>query len=651
MDRGYYATENYWPDEKTKLEEPIIPINELGQTVPEKDPATGANIVQNVQAAIRSGAGNIQIVLTTPSTAAIGGRPKAYGKEVREALREMAKANEVIISGIEMPTSSISNLSGFNPQSGTISEEKRRQDMQEVKDAIQFAADVAGGGGVDIWSQEFPRTIFDAKWNKTGKWAGQFEAYEDEDKHAVKHLVDERTGRVIQEIRMNQEVAFPVWQQHKGKNTYTDYNGKTVKPNDFTDNEGNKVNMRNRIPKYNKETDMFEVKLIGWEDFKKIAKEENILKEKEKGRPLRPGERETPEEAFYKASLRAQESISRGWVFSYTRDTKEALEGIHNLERIKKIPENQRPPDRSGRPPSDEDIKDDLQRLRRQVLANREMATGQLQQMKDLQQQQAHITTAEKFAKDKAIESYAELGIHSMDESHAKNTEKPLYVGPELGWPQGWGGHPDEFIELIQKSRQKMAKDLQVDRKMSERDAKDAAARHLKGLFDTSHMGMWLNHFKKEHPQETEQQRLDRFNGWFMEQSEKLAKAGIVGGIQAVDSASGAHGHLPPGQGIFPIVESVKKFKEHGYTGFVVSEGHEEEQFNRGRILLQTWKAFGSPIASGGYPMADEAGLSTIPTWPMIQSAYFRHSYPPNFIVGAYSPSNEWKLWTETPLE
>jgi len=117
--------------------------------------------------------------------------------------------------------------------------------------------------------------------------------------------------------------------------------------------------------------------------------------------------------------------------------------------------------------------------------------------------------------------------------------------------------------------------------------------------------------------------------------------------LQAVDSASGAHGHLPPGQGILPVKDAVVRLREKwNFTGFIVSEGHEEEQFGQNRILTQAWKEFGSPIASSGYPLSGGA-----PQWPMIQSAYFRHTYPPNFIVGAYSPSNEWKLWTETPLE
>ncbi|MBS3143010.1 hypothetical protein J4464_06495, partial [Candidatus Woesearchaeota archaeon] len=135
--------------------------------------------------------------------------------------------------------------------------------------------------------------------------------------------------------------------------------------------------------------------------------------------------------------------------------------------------------------------------------------------------------------------------------------DKPLFVGPELGWPQAFGGHPDEFIELVQKARAKMTERLTHERNMSEQQAKELSEKHIKGLFDTSHLGMWLRNFRRK-PGESEDQRIKEFNTWFIDQSKKLADSNTVGSIQAVDSATGAHGHLPPGQGIFPVVEAVK---------------------------------------------------------------------------------------------
>ena len=195
LDRAYSEAVPYSAKPR-KLEDPIIPINMLGQTVPEQDPS-GGNIIQNVQAAIRRGAGNIQLVMTTSPEAAIGGRFKAYGHEVREELKEILLANDVKMSGIELPTA-ISNLSGFNRQQGAFSEETRERDIAEVRDAIRFAADVAGGGGVDILSWEFDRNFSDAKWNrdKSGKMIFEPAGGEKGVEKEVVQIVDTVTGRV-----------------------------------------------------------------------------------------------------------------------------------------------------------------------------------------------------------------------------------------------------------------------------------------------------------------------------------------------------------------------------------------------------------------------------------------------------------------------
>src|SRR3990172_3702844 len=95
MDRAYHTIsemDKFTP--KTQLEKPIIPINQLGVTIPEHDPSNRfRNVVQNVQAQIRRGVGTMQIMLQTGTESAVGGRPKAYGEEVRQALREVVAAN------------------------------------------------------------------------------------------------------------------------------------------------------------------------------------------------------------------------------------------------------------------------------------------------------------------------------------------------------------------------------------------------------------------------------------------------------------------------------------------------------------------------------------------------------------------------------
>ena len=101
--------------------------------------------------------------------------------------------------------------------------------------------------------------------------------------------------------------------------------------------------------------------------------------------------------------------------------------------------------------------------------------------------------------------------------------------------------------------------------------------------------------------------------------------------------------NLPAGQGVMPIVEAVKYLKEKGYSGPFLSEGYGDAE----RMLRDTWKAFGSPIYSAVGPVAPGGPVR----WSDVQHGYFGQNQPPNYIFGAYSPSNDWTLWTQTPME
>ncbi|MBS3128141.1 hypothetical protein J4410_03275 [Candidatus Woesearchaeota archaeon] len=700
MERGYYEP----PKDSVSIEEPIVSISSIGQTVPEKDPRTGAHIIQTTQAAIRAGASRIQWVQTTPSTNPIGGRVKSYGKDAREALRELIKVNEVQVAGWEMPTSSITNLSGYNPQSGNISEEKRHEDMNEVRDAIRFVGEVSNGGGVDIWSQEFPRTMFDAPFNRSKEAAKgwTFKAYDLENNMAVKHLVDDRSGRIIQEIRMNQEINYPEWSRYNEKNKkvwekyegrpYHDEKGNLVKPHEYIDYEGNKVERKERVALYDFDRHTLVIQKRTWKDFEDEAREINEERARKKGIPvhmLPEDDRATPQEAFIFASTESQQAIAEAYGREYQSNIEEANRLLEKLKEAKKYYEQIEASvghDKEAlmRLKSEDKIKrynefitpdfrlpteiieEEIRGTRDRVRFSRDMAMGQFQSAKDLEIQRQHIQTAERYAKNRTVESYAELGIYAMQESKAMKTERPVHVGPEIGWPGAWGGHPEEFVDLVKTSRQKMIDLLTspqitdgkekgkanpyFDPGISKKQAEEYANTHIRGVWDASHQGMWLNYFRRK-PGESEDERLQEFNKWYLEQVNKIIQEDVVGDIQAVDSASGAHGHLPAGQGIFPVVEAVKRFREAGWDGSVLSEGHEEEQFGQSRILIETWKAFGAGIGTPGYHSVVPGGPMGGPTWGSVQHAYFGQAHTPYFVFGAYAPSNDWSLWSQVQLE
>jgi sugar phosphate isomerase/epimerase len=661
MDREFHEP----PVEKPRVEKPVLAINELGVTVPEKDPVTGGNIIQNIDANIRMGASKLQIVMSTPHTQAIGGRPKAYGKEARESIRELARANEVMIEGVELPTSSMSNLSGFDPQRGNISEEKRQRDLQEVKEAISFVADIAGGGGVDIWSQEFQRNIVDADWNKKGKWAGKFEAYETEEKFATEYLVDQRTGQIMSEIRHSSDIHEPMFKTAEEDYWGYERDGKTrrlIKKGEWIDMDDRWIDPKDpeqllhRYPEWDDVNKKFKSQRLEWKDIVKRTHTHNE----------RYGTDWDPAEYAFQIQLQNKWIQTRGSSLFYTRQYEDQIkrrkayqQALEHYEKLEKeIPEEELwrimredPVFRGEFLPTEfkkptELLKDVLGSIDHDLKHVHEASAAADANAEEIQRTMDQVVSLKKYAKEKAFDSYAEAGIVAMNETQLNpNAERAIHVGPEIGWPAGWGGHPEEFIELIQNSRKRMADRLVQEKGYSEDKAKQLAKKHISGCFDTGHMGMWLDHFKKDHPHETEESRRKRFNNWYMDMVAKMQDAEVIGSVQAVDSATGAHGHLPPGEGIFPVVEAVDYLKSKGFQGFVVSEGHEEEQFGKGRILLQTWKAFGAEIA--------DSYFAATPTtrWSDVADTYFGHVNPPPYIIGQYRPSDDWTFWSGVPLE
>jgi len=575
MDRPYHTGHASGVGQaKPEIEGPIITIGELGQTVPETDPSGKfKNMVQGVQAALRAGSKNIQLVLTVPPNSPMGGRPKAYGQEVRQAMKELFVANQANLIGIEMPTS-MNNLSGFDPQQGVFSETTREKYTDEVKEAIRLASDIGQGGGIDIVSWEFQRPI--------SAIAAEREGFAPE-KDEIRQVVEADTGRIIPFRVQKVERDMPF---EPGTETETGID-------------------ENGFPK---------MKKWKWDDFVAWAE----LKSKQEGKEI------TPEELVVKSQFDAQVKVAEGYAKHYMG---QAVEIEKAMKAAKEAGDTVRAKDLEIRFQSD-----------------RQLAIGQMQQADEAKRKMENILPVSKYAKEKSMESYAELGIAAMDETlNNPRVKSPIHVGPELGWPHAYGGHPKEFVELIKGARAKMAEKLETDRGMNSSEAKRQAEEHIQGMLDTGHLGMWLEHFK---PTMRYTDRLKEFNKWFMGQIDYLAGEKVIGGIQAVDSAGAAHGHLPPGQGIFPVVDAVRRLKEKGFKGYIVSEGHEEERFGEGRILLKTWQSFNAPIESRYGPGVHKQSYD-----PRHQG-YFGRVQSPRQMFGSYTPPfGEYKPWSEIPFE
>jgi hypothetical protein len=668
MDRAYHERLQVDPARpQYSLEAPIAPVSRIGQTIPEEDRLHGGSMLQGVQAAIRGGAGAIQLVLTIPHTSPFGGRPHAYGKEFRQAIKETIMANETMFAGVEMPTSSLTNVSGFDNRTG-LNEATRQEHVQEIKNAIEFVADIGQGGGVDAVAFEFPRPKIG--WMATRSWNPEVEEkgpdgkprkrplfvdhdYDAESKSENIWLVNPETGRINQipvgeglEVARDPQTGEPTkdgipvrwtWEdlmrrskaeeKHPGQIVTEDILARKTALQEREISRA-KIRMEDTRERLNEQKALLEAIPTIRENTQHDIETSTKVLEKIKGRLS-----ETQDEGE-----RIQLEMARNQFQEKVDDAKRTLKKIERQQQVLpdqlKVMEDNLKKESSAIPELQADLNNQKDEL------------GKLQPFEDV-------------AKQRTWQSYAEAGIYAMGESAKRNLKQAVFVGPELGWPQFYGGHPDEFIEIVKKAREVMAKRLVDEGIISDpARAKEEAARHIKGTFDTSHMGMWLKHYQPprkegERPEAYEKRRNDEFRKWYLEETEKIAKAGVVGNIQLVDSRRGEHGHLPPGEGDLPIREAAKIFKDKGFGGPWISEGHDEERFGLGRIRTSAWRTLDANVAGSYTP-----GGPSVPRWGDVYNAYLSRSYSPMRMVGAYTPNAEFrmgdapfKLWSDIPFE
>ncbi len=634
MDRPFDERPIDTLEPKRDIEAPIVPISELGTTT--FDGLQGG-ILKAVENSIRMGTKKIQLV--------VGGNPQgmsaltgSHGKIVRQELRERAKIAGIEITGVELAPQRISNMSGLSQQGG-FSEEARRENLQHVKDAIKFAADVAGGGGIDIFSQEFQRDILDAKWNKKDRLffgTDPSELQDPRNAKVTKYLVDSRTGEPIRGsgIATNRSFERVKYVTAKEAGLSGRINPETGKA--FDDNDP-------IAPKEkNDKSGTFETETVDWNKVVEEAEKKKI----------------SPERYAYDQQVEAQLRQMRGQRKLFQAEANQMFqqyeESANLLQVLPQEIENETDQAKKTKMIREfQHIRDRMPLLKSQYDARQEQAASAYEQEQELLKSKNYIEDPTKYGQERTWGTYAEAGIAAYEESKRLKAEaektkqkvKDIYVGPELGHAGlMYGGHPEEFIEIVKESRKRMAEQLKA-RGMEKEVAETAAKKHIKGMLDTSHLSMWYKHFAPEKG-ESEEKRLKRFNEWMKQEVKLMVKEGVVGGIQVVDSMNGNHAHLPVGQGVFDMVGLVKEMRKDGFDGPIVSEGHEEDTINPGRMLTATWEAFGSPVKTV------TPGPGGPRTWGGVQNSYFgRATGGPNYIVGAYAPSNDWQLWSETPFE
>ncbi|MBN2458192.1 hypothetical protein JXB31_03625 [Candidatus Woesearchaeota archaeon] len=690
MDRNYHANPvGYFGDmnapEEPSIESPVK-ISELGQSVAEG--ARFGSFIKTSQEAIRKGAGTLEL-----STNMGGGNEpvgaESYGVEAREALRDLSRVNQVKIVSIHSPTN-IGNMSGYNPQEKAFSDEHRKIQMDEVKKAIDFAADTAGQGAVVVHTGEYQRDMSDQKWARNPDGTYKFLSYGEEPGRQVLYLVDDRTGRLITEVRKSMVVHEPrfmeKWDPVQQRNRWIDKEG------NFLD-ESVPDDLFRRVPEWDAENTRFKTKRLDWNHFVQRSEDWNRYYPKDNGK------RWTPEEMFFRSQMETRILQSRGASLYHGRMYDDERKGREELMRLKeyfeKI-EKEVPVDeqwkileeskvarsvwgsqmlskygRTEKKLPTEVIAEELKSIDLGMKYTHEASSSADAQADESYETMTHVVPVEEYAKEQTSNSYAEAGIYAMSQSHNNRHAKgDIYIAPENIFPEmGYGSHPEELITLVKDGRKRMVEYLtekqipdphgRRDEKgdllmvnnphytgMSRSDAEKEAKQHIKATLDTQHLGMWWKHFQPNSG-ETVDQRKERFNKWYMEQIDKLSKEDIIGHIHVVDSLGGGHHHLPVGQGDLPVKDAVEYLKKKGYAGSMISEAWGEETMHGvGRILTETWRAFGSPIKSTGYGVGAPSSA-----WTDVQQSYFNQMQSPYFIFGAYSPSNDWQFWSQVPIE
>ena len=258
-------------------------------------------------------------------------------------------------------------------------------------------------------------------------------------------------------------------------------------------------------------------------------------------------------------------------------------------------------------------------------------------QAREALDQMRRIQTVQDYGKNKVAQTIADSGIKAMiySDQHRKELNEPIFVAPENWRPEQYGSHPDEIRCLVLESRKNMQEQL-VKEGYSEEEAKRRSKEHIKATLDIGHYNMWRQHFVAK-PDENPKEREKRFNKWLLEETKKLAKEGVLGHVHLTDNFGYDDEHLTPGEGNVPMKEFIKNMEEAGLKDFIAEAG----SYNATRVMTDTWALMGSPIYT----------TTKAPTFRSVHEQHLGYHNPSTYIVGAYAPSNEWRLWSEVPME
>ncbi len=570
--------------------------------------------VEGLKSRIFQGASHVELGFFGRETGSLqqgSPTPETYSKEEREAIKQLARINEINLTTHASPN--IPNLSGLSEQG--FKEEVAESALHEIERAVDFAADTTKGGPVVVHTGGFPREV--SKYKREG-----FEAYPQESEKAPIYLVDKRTGNLQV---LPREAEIPVYKLDK--------NGQPIRNSEtgFYEFESKTIRQIEKEELGKGKTAAEAAKSI-LEHFRKEREELYEGQQEYYGRIAREINKE----------LKTLENVKESYdkVLQSAKD-KEAVKIFlrNRLEQTGMAPSPHRNPEEFEKflAKPEEFLDKHLTEAKRQSKLYDENVASYGRQLHQIREENKHMVTVEEEGIRRTADTLARAAIFAYEKEKAKGLDKPLIIAPENLYPEaGHFSHPKELKQLILKSREEMANKLEKERHMSRSQAEKIAADHIKATFDVGHANTWRKFFKGSDKE---------FNEWLVNQVDDLAREGIIGHVHLSDNFGYYDTHITPGEGTVPFKEFLEKLKKAGYKDkMIVEPAH------------QDWKAWTGAMRNIGSPIyrVDHAWR----TWTDIESSYFGQTRAPAYIVGGYAPdvtlrdeNRTWRFWSETGLE
>ncbi len=544
-----------------------------------------------------------------------GATPESFGTTEREDIRQLARINEVELSTHAAPD--IGSLAGFTGE--RYSREAKEAALQEVRRALNFAADTARGGAVVVHigsrNGELPRALVEVD--------KQFRLHPREEERRPIQLIHERTGQLMS-IPMNETFIESSIDEKTGEMTR-----KTKTFKDLYEEEQTTAEQEKRP---------IELKNI----FGLYRRREEELLEGEKNRFLYIAKEE-------KQKYTSIKNVYDNYIKKLEDDGTdvEALRSYvrGQLELRGMMPKSEGPYDKEAweqyRDKPEDYLKDRLKEIENNYKAHEEIAISRDRELGQLKQQTQELKPAQEYVLKEIKESLAQVALDAYYMEKSRGLEKPLFISPENWSPESYGSHPKEYKEIIVQSRAEMQKRLE-EQGVKSKEAQRIAEDHIRGTFDVGHLNFWRKYFKPSDPSNPKKAD-EEFRAWVDKEIDQLKDDNIIGNVHLSDNFGYHDEHLAPGQGNAPIEKFVEKLEKWGYKGKYIGEpGGQKEGFYH-----TAWTGALNTLRSPMYRVDGHYAR-----WSDIEQSYFGNvPQSPGFLVGDIVPSKDWTLWSETPLE